>query len=147
MAQVSKYPISEQVYQQIFDLLLRVFTQSQSKDEATNLLDDLLSPTEKIVLSKRLAIALLLTKKYTYEQIGKVLRVSKPTIALVNLSLKHGTNGYKQFTQKILGEEKIRETWERIEDMVLSTMQKGKGSGPWRYLRQELHRKKYKRAF
>lgn len=145
MAQVSKYPISQAVYEQIYELLLKVISDSRSNDESKELLDDLLTPTEKIVLAKRLAIALLLMKKYTYENIKKILRVSQPTIALVNITLRYKGRGYKQFTDKILREEKIRKIWEKIEDSVLSTMSHGKGSGPWRYLKQELKRKQFQR--
>lgn len=145
MAQVSKYPISQAVYEQIFELLLKVFSDSSSKEEASNLLNDLLTPTEKIVLSKRLAVALLLSKKYLYEDIKKILRVSQPTIALVNMTLKYKGKGYKHFSEKILKEEKIREIWEGIEETVLKTLSTGKGSGTWRYLHHELKNKQNKR--
>lgn len=146
MPQVSKYPISQAVYDQIFELLLRVFSDSLTKDDASSLLQDLLTPTERIVLAKRLAIALLLSKKYSYAEIGKVLRVSKPTIAMVNLSLKYEGRGFKRFTERILKEEKIRNIWEEIEKTVLKTLSTGKGSGTWRYLGHELKNKQRKRV-
>lgn len=145
MSQVSKYPISQAVYEQIFELLLRVFTEGQSPKQAKNLLEDLLTPTEKIVLAKRLAIALLLAKNYSYEDIKKILHVSQPTIAIIKMTMKYEGEGYKEFTRKILQEENIRKIWEKIEEVVLGAMSHGKGSGPWRYLRHELKKKQFKR--
>jgi len=46
MAQVSKYPLKEEVYQRIFELLLKVITDACTKKEAKELLEDLLTPTE-----------------------------------------------------------------------------------------------------
>ncbi|MFH0863821.1 MAG: Trp family transcriptional regulator [Candidatus Gottesmanbacteria bacterium] len=147
MPQVSKYPIAQAVYEQIFELLHRVFSESTSKEDASNLLEDLLTPTERIVLAKRLAIALLLSKGYSYSNIGKILRVSKPTIAAVNLSLKYEGKGYKKFCDRILSEEKIRDVWEKIEETVLSAIPTRRGIDPARYLRHELKRKRYQRSF
>jgi Trp operon repressor len=81
MAQISRKPLRKEIYEQVFELLIRIFTDSYSRKDAANLLDDLLSPTEKIVLAKRLAIALLLAKDYGYEEIKEILHVSMPTIA------------------------------------------------------------------
>lgn len=145
MAQVSRYPVRQEVYEQIFTLLLRVVSESRPKEKATHLLDDLLTPTEKIVLAKRLGIALLLAKGYSYEEIEKILRVSKPTIATVNMTLKYKGRGYKSFVEKILREQKFRKAWEKIEDLVLGALSHGKGSGSWRYLHKEIKKKRWKK--
>lgn len=55
MPQVSKYPLQEEVYNRVFELLFKVITDSHSQNEAKELLDDLLTPTEKIILAKRLS--------------------------------------------------------------------------------------------
>lgn len=146
MPQVSKYPLSEKVYERIFDLLLRVITDSHRKNQARELLDDLLTPTEKIMLAKRLSIAILLLKEYPYESIQAILRVSRPTIADVNRSLKYQGQGYKKFAKKILKEEKMAKFWEEVEDLVLGALsQGGKGTGTWRYLHHEIRKKRKKK--
>jgi len=147
MAQVSKKPLRKEVYQQIFELLLKVFTESHSREKASLLLDDLLSPTEKIVLAKRLAIALLLTKGYCYEEIKEVLKVSMATIAAVNLNVKYRGKGYRYFAGRILKEQKIRKIWREIEDLVLEMGSAGgKGSQGWRRLKYEVQKKRRQKA-
>lgn len=146
MPQVSKYPLREQVYNRIFELLLKVIRDSFSKKQAEELLNDLLTPTEKIMLAKRLSIAVLLLKDYSYESIQAILRVSRPTIADVNRSLKYGGKGYKKFAKRILKEEKMAKFWEKVEDLVLGAIsQGGKGTGSWRYLHHEIKKKRRKK--
>lgn len=147
MAQISRKPIRKEVYEQIFELFLRIFTESHSRKKTILLLDDLLSPTEKIVLAKRLAIALLLAKGYGYEEIKEILKVSMTTIATVNLNLKYKGEGYRYFVNRILREQKIGKIWEKIEDLILDMGSSGgKGSKGWRYLRQEVKKKRYKKS-
>lgn len=145
MPQVSKYPIRQEVYERIYELLLKTIADAHSLEEARLLLDDLLSPMERIMLAKRLAIAVLLAKGYQYKAIQGILRVSKPTVALVNLSLKYEGKGYKKFVEQVLKEEKMSEFWAKVGDLILGTMAQGKGSGHWRYLRHELRRKRYQK--
>ena len=146
MPQVSKYPLPEEVCNRIFELLLKVITDSFSKNQARELLDDLLTPTEKVMLAKRLSIAVLLLKGYPYESILEILRVSKPTIANVNRSLKYKGTGYKKFAKRVLKEEKMAEFWKKVEDSVLGALSKGgKGTGSWRYLHHEIRKKRRKK--
>ncbi len=65
-------------------------------DDAARLIEDLLSETEAIRLAKRLRIAQLLIRKYTYVEIKEILRVSENTIVRVNVWLKHSAQGYKK---------------------------------------------------
>ncbi|KKR50533.1 MAG: TrpR-like protein [Microgenomates group bacterium GW2011_GWC1_41_8] len=120
MPQVSKYPVSQPVYERMFDLLMELFTVSLHKKEAEALLTELFTPTEKVMVAKRLATAVLLAKKYSYQDIQLVLHVSRSTIAHVNSSLKYGGNGYIAFTNKILKEEKVEKLSSQIDDVVLN---------------------------
>ena len=145
MAQVSKYPLKEEVYQRIFELLLKVITDACTKKEAKELLEDLLTPTEKIMLAKRLGIDVLLVKGYPYETIQEILRVSKSTIADVNTSLRYKGKGYKAFTKKVLQEEKMAQFWEKTQDLVLGTISHGTRGAGWRHLHQEIKNQRWKK--
>ena len=145
MPQVSKRPLRKEVYERVFELLLKVIVDFQDKKQAMFLLDDLLTPTEKIMLAKRLAIAVLLAKGYTYESIQEILRVSRPTIGMVSLSLRYKGAGYKNFVKKVLREKKTEMFWDKVEDLVLGALSHGKGSASWRYIRQERRKEKWKK--
>lgn len=64
----------------------------KSLDDAARLVADLLSEQEAMRLAKRLKIAELLRKKYTYREIKQILKVSENTIAKVNIWQKFSSN-------------------------------------------------------
>src|SRR3989344_2783004 len=92
MPQVSKYPVSKDVYEQIFDILLGALAGLQTRKQVSNFIADFLTPTEAIMFSKRLAIGVLLAKKYDYRDISKILRVSTTTVGSVSLLYNHRPN-------------------------------------------------------
>lgn len=145
MSQVSKYPISKQISDRIFEIFLNTFVNIRTNEEADEFISDLLTPTEKIMLAKRLAIAFLLEKNYDYRTIQKIIRVSTGTIAFVNLSLHHGSTGYKKLIYKIVQEEKLTGFFETAIIKVLSApaaLEKGRGA--WTYLKQKAEEQKQK---
>lgn len=150
MSQVSKYPISGDVWDRIFEIFLKSLVEIKNREDADEFISDLLTPTEKIMLSKRLAIAFLLEKNYDYRTIQKIIRVSAPTISSVNILLKYGGKGYKKLVAKIIKDEKLMAFLENAVSKTLSMPAKaGKGGGVWKYLRQQVDddRKKKRKAF
>ena len=69
MTQVSKRFLQKQVEERILDLFWTSLSSLSAKDKVSLFLDDLLSPTEKLMLSKRVAIAFMLMKGYDYPTI------------------------------------------------------------------------------
>lgn len=151
MAQVSNYPISKDVYDRIFEIFLKTLVNVKNDKEAKGLVESLLTPVERIMLTKRLAIAFLLEKGYKFREIQKVIKVSLPTIAAVNIARQYsGGEGYKNVVKKILRDEKINEFLEKSIHTLISIPATGsKGGGLWRYLKGELEKdiKKNRRAF
>lgn len=140
MAQVSKYPIHKDVEKRIFQILKRTISTLHTSDDIEEFLEDFLSPVEKIMLAKRLSIAVLLAKGYSYPSIISILRVTPATIAKVSLELKYSGVGYKKMVEMILRDEKIDRFWEKIED-ILSHIPPSKGSD-WKYHRREYEKRK-----
>ncbi|MBI4096365.1 MAG: hypothetical protein HY425_01475 [Candidatus Levybacteria bacterium] len=150
MTQVSSYPISKEIADRIFEIFLKSLVKIRDQKEADQFISDLLTPTEKIMLSKRLAIALLLQKDYDYRTIQKIIRVSAATIASVNMAIRYGSEGYRNLLNKILREEKLISIMEKSISKLLSFPAKAtKGGAVWRYLKDEIDksRKKNKKAF
>lgn len=145
MAQVSKYPIPKEVADRIFEIFLDAFVKLRDRREAEQFLTSLLTPTEKIVLAKRLAIAFLLEKGYDYETIKKVLRVSSPTIASVKLVKNYMGEGYERIIGRILRDQKIKNFIEKSIINLISPMAVGSKGGTWRYLKMELEKEQQKR--
>ena len=102
MAQVSKRYLQKQVEERILDLFWTSLSSLLTKEKISIFLDDLLSPTEKLMLSKRLAIAFMLMKGYDYSTINNRLKVSNPTIWNVKMSLAYKGKGYKIAIEQIM---------------------------------------------
>lgn len=145
MTQVSRYPVHKDVEKRMLKIFNAVISSLQDSSDIEDFLDDFLSPVEKIMLAKRLCIAVLLAKGYTYPEIKQILRVTPSTIANVSLNLKYSGKGYKKMVEKILSKEKSDEFWERIKDILMSGHSSSK-SNDWLYLQEEyFERKKRKR--
>lgn len=145
MTQVSKYPVSEKIIERIFEIFLGTFVKINNKEEADQFISDFFTPTEKIMLAKRLAIAFLLEKNYDYRTIRQILKVSGTTIASVNTARQYGSKGYKTIINKIIREEKLVNLLEETISNLLSFPSKaGKGQGVWRYLKGEIEKQKKK---
>lgn len=147
MTQVSKYPISDKIYQRILEIFLKSLVEIKTSDEAQHFVKDFLSPVERLMLSKRLAIAFLLEKNYEFREISRLLRVSLTTVARVSLMRKIEGEGYKKIINKLLREEQIDKFFLQAGESLSGLMAEGKGSGTWRYLNQELKNKRTKRPF
>lgn len=148
MTQVSKYPISKEIADRIFEIFVQAIIGLDNKKDTEEFLDNLLSPIERVMLVKRLSIAFLLEKGYSHRDISKILRVSLPTVVSVNSSRLYGSKGYLKVVNKILKEEKFDELVNKILLSAVSVPAKAtKGGSGWRYLKEELEKNKKKTGF
>lgn len=143
MTQVSRYPISKAVYERILEIFLGILVRIKTKKEAQRFLEDLLTPTEQVMLAKRLAIAFLLEKDYDHRTITKVLRVSSGTIARVNLVKKYGGEGYQKMISKLMRDERMKDFLFKVGEALSGQFGKSsKGGSTWRYLHKEIEKKR-----
>jgi len=148
MTQVSKYPIPDKVYERILEIFFKSLVGIKTQDEAKQFIGDFLTPTEQVMLAKRLAVAFLLEKGYDFRAISKILRVSLSTVARVNLIRKYGGQGYQKMIKKLLTEEQVKDFLLKVGQALSGELGKGgKGSGVWRYLNQEIEKKRKEKPF
>ena len=137
MTQVSQFMLRPEVWEKIFDLFTDTFLKIKDKDKLNSFFDNFFSPTEKIMLAKRLAIAVLLAKGNDYRSIRNTIRVTSGTISKVNLLMKGNKNGLNIAVQEILGRDSGKVFWEEISDLLDIP---GKGTD-W----SEMGKRKYQR--
>lgn len=145
MTKVSRRLVNKELETYIFDLFIRTIVDLKNPTDVQNFLGDLLSPAEKIMLVKRLAIAILLAKGYTYDSIDETLKVSRPTIMNVSYFLKHGESGYQKVVQKILAKQKREEMWDKIEEILLKLSPPAAVGSPRFLVKQKEGKKLFKR--
>ncbi len=115
MTHVSKNPIEKDVYYQIFYSFNWLLTNLQSEGEMKLFLYDFLTKTERIMLAKRLAVALLVSRGYETKIITQVLHVSTATVYRVHEWVEHGGKGLSMGFQKLARHEKMQIFWEKVD--------------------------------
>ena len=118
MAQVSKKFLRPDVWERIFNLFLETISGISNKNQLQGFLAEFLTPTERIVLAKRLAIAVLLAKGHDYSQISKLLHVTPPTIAKVSVHLKYEGEGLKSVMREVFKRQAMKIIWEEIKSFI-----------------------------
>jgi len=118
MAQISKYRLRKEIEERMYEIFLDSVGMVQNRKHVSKLIDDLLSPTEKIMLAKRLSIALLLMKQYQYRSIAQLLHVSYGTVNRVGRMLESGNGGYLMVLSVLLKQEKYIAFINKIDDAL-----------------------------
>ncbi len=136
MAQVSKRYLQKQVEERILDLFWNSLSSLSTKEKIALFLDDLLTPTEKLMLSKRLAIAFMLMKGYDYPSINNRLKVSDQTIWNVKMSLTHRGKGYKMAIDQIMNKEKWEKFWQDLDHFFTQALPPRPGTN-WKEVRRK----------
>lgn len=133
MTQLSKYPLEKSLEIRVHEILDDALASLTTREEIEQFLGDLLSPTEKLMLAKRLSIALLLEKGFDYREITKILKVSSSTIGAVAVWRKIRGRGYKRVIDKLLQIEK----WNKVVDGVTEYLKMSLSNfGPYNPLRK-----------
>lgn len=118
MTQVSRRLLSKKVEEKILSLFVSSIVLAQNQDIALSLVEDILTPTEKVMLSKRFSIAFMLLEGYDYDTIQNVLKVSSSTIGRVALWLKGKGRGVRIIREKIKKTESLKNLWEDIKEGI-----------------------------
>ncbi len=128
MTKISRRILRRDQEEKMYETLTASLAVLSSPVEVTRFLDDILSLTEKTMIGKRLWVAILLARGFTYEAIEETLKVSAPTICNVNYALRHGNEGYLSVINKIIRHEKIEAFLDGIEESLLKAFPKKFGS-------------------
>ena len=145
MTKVSKYLMSEDVEKRMYEVFWKTVADLKSPAFAEEFFNELLTPTEKIMLAKRLAISILLIKKYTYSEIVDIIKVSPVTIGSIARWLNTGGKAFRNVIAKILKQEKQDEFWDNLEQFLSELILPQKGTNWSRVRSEQWHRIREKR--
>ena len=124
MAQISKRQVKPEVQNRLDELFTEIFAMAKSPQEAASLLFQLLTKTGQTMLTKRLAIGLMLMKGFGYETIDKTIKVSYPTINKVKEWMSFKGQALTHTLERLIKRQKIKELFNLIydsfEDVLLS---------------------------
>lgn len=146
MPPVSKRVIPSEIEKRIFDIFVKSFSKISKKQDVVPFLNDLLTPTEKIMIAKRLAIAFLLIRgDYDQRGIANTLKVSTNTVAKINNVLKTQGDGYRKVIKKLLRDEEFKILLNELYEILTPIPPKGANWGRWK--KEERKRKEKIKSF
>ncbi|OGK50085.1 hypothetical protein A3A55_01215 [Candidatus Roizmanbacteria bacterium RIFCSPLOWO2_01_FULL_40_14] len=128
----------------MFNVFYKTLADLRTEKQVEMFLHDLLTPTEKVMLAKRLAIAILLIKDLSYRYIRDMLKVSTTTIVSTNMWLNQGGDGYRAAIEKLIREEKADELLDNVDEIVSNIIPPRRGTD-WSKVRSEQWKQRMKR--
>ncbi len=81
MVNISKRKLSEDKLLKMYQLFFQVFIHAYSKDSFMSLIRDIFTPSEQIMIIKRITILYLLLENIDQRSISNTLKVSTTTVA------------------------------------------------------------------
>jgi uncharacterized protein YerC len=109
MPRVSKYVLDKKVVNQLYDSLDLVISKLDKKEVTGAFLQSFLTPTERIMLAKRLAVIILLKEKVPQSQIATTLNMSRITVSRMELFLEARGEGLNVILDILKKEQLIKD--------------------------------------
>lgn len=142
MTQVSKYKVPQIINDQILDIFFQTIANLKTKEQVAEFFKEFISPTEKTMLSKRLAIGYLIAKGCDYREVSRTLKVSTTTVSNFASKYKYGTT-YKIIVDNIMTKIKTKELFlDIVEGFAEIGAIGGAKSAGYFQLRNEIRKKK-----
>jgi Trp operon repressor len=106
MPHISRNPLGPGAEKELVRTLEVVLTKVTKEEDMDQFLFALLSPTERLMLAKRLAMIVLLKENLPESSIAEMLHVTRGTVAKMQLFLEARGQGY-EVGLKVLENEKL----------------------------------------
>lgn len=133
MARISRFALREEVLDKLFMLFFQVVGRKDNQNDFQKIIQDLLSPVERIMIAKRITIIYLIMKKIDYVTICDVLKVSPSTVAKFSL-LMEKSDGIVPTLKGMVRNEKISIF---LEELFLELRRPGTYGVNWRQAWQD----------
>ena len=85
----------------LFDAILAL----KDREECYRFFEDLCTIAEFQAITQRFEVALMLTDKFTYQEIAKKTGASTATICRVNRGLQYGSEGYQTIISRLKSDD------------------------------------------
>ena len=113
MPQVSRIKLDKKAEKQLIDTLELIFSKVSKKDEMNSFLSSLLTPTEKLMLAKRIAVVVLLNEGLNDSQIASSLNITRITVSKMRYFIEARGDGYK-IVHKVLRNENLLKEFKNV---------------------------------
>lgn len=128
MPHVSSKRVKKDIFKRMTNEFVNMLSDLKSKEEIREFIKELLTPTERIMLAKRLAIIMMLKKGYPFHVIERTLKISSSTSIRFWKIIK--MNDFSVIMKNIQKERAKKKFWEEIEILLRAGMPP-RGKGRW----------------
>jgi TrpR-related protein YerC/YecD len=120
MAKRKIYEVDQKQRERMMNDFFEIVSKMKTKKDAENFFKDILTPSETLMLTRRIEIAKMLLAGFSYADIKKSLKVGDNTINYVNRWLFSGFGGYLKELQESKNRKEAEKQlptneWERIK--------------------------------
>lgn len=129
MPHVSKNKVKKDVFLRISEQLIDIISRIKTSRDSKRFLNELLTQTEHTMLSKRLAIIVMLHRGHTFNFISKHLKVSESTIS--RLWRRKKNNEFSLLVEKIEKDRIGRKFLVELETSLRFKLPPISGPGRW----------------
>jgi len=117
MPPLSQFKIDDDVLEKLFKLFFEVIGRNHQQEQFEEIIKDIFSPVERIMIAKRVAVIYLLMKNIDYLTICQTIKVSSATVSKFSFLMTKSV-GIVPVLSKILKNEKIEGFFEEIISIV-----------------------------
>lgn len=118
MPRVSRRQVNATVHGELEENFAFLISSLYKSTEIKQFFQDFLTDEEKMMLTKRLMLHLMLEQGYGQSQIKTVLNMSRETIRVHKRIWEKGSTTYKLMIKKIAKREKIKQFWKTVEKIL-----------------------------
>lgn len=108
MVHLSKTHIPKEKLNRLYELLYYLVNRTHNKTEFLAIINEILSPSEQIMVSKRVAILYLLSKAVIASDIADCIKVSRATVAKFFLLFNGKESATITMINRLIKNEKIK---------------------------------------
>lgn len=118
MSRASKFQLNNKQVKEITSHLLYLISSLNNQNEINDFLENFLTKEEKLMLSKRLVLLMMLKKRYSPSIIKDALHLSYETIRIHQNQLDSKNEIFENMLKKLLQRQKTRELFEKINKFL-----------------------------
>lgn len=107
MTRISRRPVKDRIMQRILQLFFEAVGKKSKQEDFLAVMHDLLSPTERVMIAKRVTIIFLLMKKIDYQTISDVVKVSAATVAKFQIIMENSKGIVKALQLMLLNDNLV----------------------------------------
>lgn len=128
MARISRFYLSAVALEKMNSIFFEVIKGLRTKIEFFEVIDEIISPVEKVMIAKRIILMYLILKKIEYQTISQTLKVSQGTIAKFSLLLANSPH-IKKRLERIIETDEVKLLF---QDLVSSIFTPGSIGTDWK---------------